>query len=375
MPQTRSIKSPEFSDHEGALTHGEFDDQSIDNQIGEDGYFAEVLGGTALTLTDSESRHLESDEDVATMELGPIVSGYSEDPVSLYLQGIAQYSLLTKGQEVELAQKIEEGEKARTRLKEIELTEDDKSSLLNDIQEADLAKQRFINANLRLVVSIAKKYQSSGLALLDLIQEGNLGLIRAVEKFEWQKGFKFSTYATWWIRQSVTRGIANSGRNVRLPVHIQDTLTIIDRSRQRLFTELDRQPSLEEIADETGLSYEKISEIIDSTSGTISLNEHVANDSDMEVGEMVADSDTSAEVDITITRLGSEAVIKHLFDSLSDVEKTFFKRHYKDGFSLEEIALEFDLPKGKVSQVMEKAKSRLRHPSISGTVQVKDILS
>ena len=179
-----------------------------------------------------------------------------EDLVRLYLSDIGQYTLLTKDDEVHLAQTIEEGREARAELeaaetdKKVKLTPSKKMALKRAVHRGDQAERDFVQSNLRLVVSIAKKYQASGLPLLDLIQEGNLGLMHAVEKFDWRKGFKFSTYATWWIRQAITRGIANTGRTIRLPVHAGDTLARVQKAQSRLELKFGRPPTIKELCDE-----------------------------------------------------------------------------------------------------------------------------
>src|SRR5487761_2636737 len=191
-----------------------------------------------------------------------------EDLVRLYLSDIGQYTLLTKDDEVRLAQAIEEGREARAEIagaeadKKIKLTPAKKQALKRAAHRGEVAERDFVQSNLRLVVSIAKKYQASGLPLLDLIQEGTLGLMHAVEKFDWRKGFKFSTYATWWIRQAITRGIANTGRTIRLPVHAGDLLTRVTKARGRLEGQLGRRPTVTELAIDLELEEEKVTEIL-----------------------------------------------------------------------------------------------------------------
>src|SRR5579862_4444634 len=211
-----------------------------------------------------------------------------EDLVRLYLTDIGQYPLLTKDDEVRLAQQIEGGNAAREQmLRAKSLTPAKKRELRRCARHGDEAQRTFVQSNLRLVVSIAKKYQASGLPLLDLIQEGNLGLMHAVEKFDWRKGFKFSTYATWWIRQAITRGIANTGRTVRLPVHAGDLLAQVIRAGGRLETKLGRRPSTGEIAKDLGLDEHKVVEVIRYAAEPISLSERLRADSDAEIGDVV----------------------------------------------------------------------------------------
>ena len=198
-----------------------------------------------------------------------------EDLVRLYLTDIGQYPLLTKEGEVRLAQQIETGvaAKAETEAKGDKVAPARRRELRRSIRRGDEAQRTFVQSNLRLVVSIAKKYQASGLPLLDLIQEGNLGLMHAVEKFDWRKGFKFSTYATWWIRQAITRGIANTGRTIRLPVHAGDTLARLQKARSRLELKLGRQATLAELAEEVEMAEDKVTEALRFAAEPLSLSE------------------------------------------------------------------------------------------------------
>jgi RNA polymerase sigma factor (sigma-70 family) len=214
-----------------------------------------------------------------------------EDLVRLYLSDIGQYTLLTKDDEVRLAQAIEERASARIELEERgrAVGAARRRELLSHVRAGDLAERTFVQSNLRLVVSIAKKYQASGLPLLDLIQEGNLGLMHAVEKFDWRKGFKFSTYATWWIRQAITRGIANTGRTIRLPVHAGDTLARLQKARTSLERKLGRPASLAELAIECEMTEDKVSEALRFASEPLSLSEPLRDDGDAELGDIVED--------------------------------------------------------------------------------------
>src|SRR5438309_11242809 len=213
-----------------------------------------------------------------------------EDLVRLYLGDIGRHALLTKDDEARLAMAIEEGNSARAEMARAEeagerLSPAKKRELRNKIRCGDDATQTFIQANLRLVVSIAKKYQASELPLLDLVQEGNLGLIHAVEKFDYRKGFKFSTYATWWIRQAITRGIANTGRTIRLPVHAGDLLTRLNKARVLLELRLGRRPSLGELAQELDLPERQVSEILRYAAEPLSLSDPLREDGDAELGD------------------------------------------------------------------------------------------
>jgi RNA polymerase sigma factor (sigma-70 family) len=219
-----------------------------------------------------------------------------EDLVRLYLTDIGRHELLTKDDESRLARQIEAGAEARAQLDaassvnaSVRLDATRKRALREAVRSGEEAQQQFVQANLRLVVSIAKRYQASGLPLLDLVQEGNLGLIHAVEKFDWRKGFKFSTYATWWIRQAITRGIANTGRTIRLPVHAGDTLARLQRARSTLETRLGRPPTIVELAAEVDVSLEKATEAMRFASEPRSLSEPLREDSEADLGDIVED--------------------------------------------------------------------------------------
>ena len=213
-----------------------------------------------------------------------------EDLVRLYLTDIGQYTLLTKDDEVRLAKAIEAGNEAIAQLDAgEELTAAKKRELRRTARQGEEAERQFVQSNLRLVVSIAKKYQASGLPLLDLIQEGNLGLMHAVEKFDWRKGFKFSTYATWWIRQAITRGIANTGRTIRLPVHAGDTLARLQKARSRLELKYGRPATLSELAKEVEMPEDKVTEALRFAAEPLSLSEPLREDGDAELGDVVED--------------------------------------------------------------------------------------
>src|SRR5580693_2495640 len=248
-----------------------------------------------------------------------------EDLVRLYLSDIGQYTLLTKDDEVHLAQTIEEGREAKAELeasendKKIKLTPSRKQALKRAAHRGDQAERDFVQSNLRLVVSIAKKYQASGLPLLDLIQEGNLGLMHAVEKFDWRKGFKFSTYATWWIRQAITRGIANTGRTIRLPVHAGDTLARVQKAQSRLELKFGRPPTIKELCDECEMPEDKLIEALRFRSEPISLSEPLR------------------------MRFG--------LDGAGEIR------------TLEDVGAEMNLTRERIRQIEARAMSKLRHPS------------
>ena len=245
-----------------------------------------------------------------------------EDLVRLYLTDIGQYPLLTKDDEVRLAQQIEGGNAAREQMLDAAkgLTPAKKRELRRSARDGDEAQRTFVQSNLRLVVSIAKKYQASGLPLLDLIQEGNLGLMHAVEKFDWRKGFKFSTYATWWIRQAITRGIANTGRTIRLPVHAGDTLARLQKARARLELKLGRPATLAELAAEVEMPEDKVTEALRFAAEPLSLSEPLREDGDAELGDIVEDRSAESPFEVAATAL-LPAEIEKLLAPLDERER------------------------------------------------------
>ena len=236
-----------------------------------------------------------------------------EDLVRLYLTDIGQYPLLTKDDEVRLAQTIEKGVEARQKLESSEeVTAVEKRDLKRNDRNGEKAERQFVQSNLRLVVSIAKKYQASGLPLLDLIQEGNLGLMHAVEKFDWRKGFKFSTYATWWIRQAITRGIANTGRTIRLPVHAGDTLARLQKARSRLELKYGRPATLTELAADVEMPEDKVIEALRFASEPMSLSEPLREDGDAELGDVVEDRGAASPFEVAATSLLPDEIARLL---------------------------------------------------------------
>jgi len=290
-----------------------------------------------------------------------------EDLVRLYLEDVGRHDLLTKDDEVRLAQAIEDGVAARNELDtNKKLTPTQRRQIRRAIRKGEEAHRQFVNSNLRLVVSIAKKYQSSGLPLLDIVQEGNLGLIHAVDKFDWRKGFKFSTYATWWIRQAIQRGIANSARVIRLPVNAGDMLTALLKLRAQLEGTLGRTPTLAELASEAELPLEKVVEVLRYAVDTVSLDEPVRDDGDAELGDFVEDRNAVAPFDHAATSLLPGEVAKVL-SVLDERERTILTLRFGlDGGgerTLEEVAEHFGLTRERIRQIEARAMSKLRHPS------------
>ena len=263
-----------------------------------------------------------------------------DDPVRMYLKEIGQVSLLSADEEIELAKRVSEGDQA--------------------------AKNKLTEANLRLVVSIAKKYSGRGLHILDLIQEGNTGLIRAVDKFDWTKGNKFSTYATWWIRQAITRAIADQARTIRVPVHMVEVINKATRCNRKLVQELGREPTVEEIAAELGLPVEKIIEANRTAADTLSLDTPVGDEEDTSIGSFVEDERTPGPADATSNALLAEA-LKEILDTLTEREADVLRMRFGmyDGrtHTLEEVGQIFSVTRERIRQIENKAIRKLRHPS------------
>ena len=263
-----------------------------------------------------------------------------DDPVRMYLKEIGQVQLLSAEEEIELAQKVSEGDQA--------------------------AKNKLTEANLRLVVSIAKKYSGRGLHILDLIQEGNTGLIRAVDKFDWTKGNKFSTYATWWIRQAITRAIADQARTIRVPVHMVEVINKATRCNRKLVQELGREPTVEEIAKELNLPVEKIIEANRTAADTLSLDTPVGDEEDTSIGSFVEDERTPGPADATSNALLAEA-LKEILDTLTEREADVLRMRFGmyDGrtHTLEEVGQIFGVTRERIRQIENKAIRKLRHPS------------
>ncbi len=301
-----------------------------------------------------------------------------EDLVRLYLTDIGQYLLLSKDDEVYLAQMIEAGREATGELESNlkSLTPTRKRELKRKIRQGEEAQQTFVKSNLRLVVSIAKKYQASGLPLLDLIQEGNLGLMHAVEKFDWRKGFKFSTYATWWIRQAITRGIANTGRTIRLPVHAGDTLTRVQKAQARLELKLGRPATLDELGSEVELAEDKLVEALRFRSEPLSLSEPLREDGDAELGDVVEDRSAESPFEVAAVALLPEEIDK-LLSPLDEREREILKLRFGldrgESRTLEEVGEYFNLTRERIRQIEARAMSKLRHPS--SDTGARDLLS
>ena len=303
-----------------------------------------------------------------------------EDLVRLYLTDIGQYTLLTKDDEVRLAKAIEAGKIALAEQEAGDaktLTATKRRELRKAIREGEIAERAFVQSNLRLVVSIAKKYQASGLPLLDLIQEGNLGLMHAVEKFDWRKGFKFSTYATWWIRQAIPRGIANTGRTIRLPVHAGDTRARVQKARSRLELKFGRPATLAELSKEVEMPEDKVTEALRFAAEPLSLSEPLREDGDAELGDVVEDRSAESPFEVAATALLPEE-IQRLLAPLDEREREILRLRFGldgsgEGRTLEEVGEHFNLTRERIRQIEARAMSKLRHPS--SDTGARDLLS
>jgi RNA polymerase sigma factor (sigma-70 family) len=290
-----------------------------------------------------------------------------EDLVRLYLNDIGKHGLLTKDDEARLGQCIEKGKAARDELAAGgDLTAARKRQLRKEVREADEATQVFIQSNLRLVVSIAKKYQASDLPLLDLVQEGNLGLIHAVEKFDYRKGFKFSTYVTWWIRQAITRGIANTGRTIRLPVHAGDQLSRLKKARVNLELQFGRRPTVSELAIELDMPERQVAEILRYASEPVSLSDPLREDGDTELGDIIADRSAVSPFEAAAESLLPEEMVR-LLAPLAEREREILRLRFGldrgEPRTLEEVGESFNLTRERIRQIEARAMSKLRHPS------------
>ncbi len=299
------------------------------------------------------------------------------DPVRMYLKEIGKVDLLTAADEVDLAMKIEAGLEASNKLEaaengEIELTRAEMRRLTR-IENVGLeAKQALISANLRLVVSIAKRYVGRGMLFLDLIQEGNLGLIRAVEKFDYEKGFKFSTYATWWIRQAITRAIADQARTIRIPVHMVETINKLVRVQRQLLQDLGRDPTPEEIGAEMDMSADRVREIQKISQEPVSLETPIGEEEDSQLGDFIEDSQAVVPPDAASFSMLQEQLTQVL-DSLADRERKVIELRFGlvDGHprTLEEVGREFGVTRERIRQIESKTLAKLRHPSRSSKLK------
>jgi RNA polymerase primary sigma factor len=288
-----------------------------------------------------------------------------EDAVRLYLRDISPVGLLTAADEVTLAMAIEKAKLAEAKLQTPELSLEERFELEQDIEKGDAARRRLTESNLRLVVSIAKKYMGRGLSLLDLIQEGNIGLMRAVEKFDYRRGFKFSTYATWWIRQAISRAIADQGRTIRIPVHMVEAINRLVQVSRRLQQDLGREPLTTEMAEQLGITPERVEEIMKAARQPVSLETPIGEEEDSLLGDFIEDKDVVNPANQTAFKILQEQ-LEDVLTSLPPREQDVLKMRFglEDGYSLtlEEVGLYFNVTRERILQIEAKALRRLRHP-------------
>lgn len=305
-----------------------------------------------------------------------VLSSIAEDTLRIYLAEAGRAALLTAAEEVELAQAIEAGRQAERELQTSELSRDQRAHLEHLKRQGEQARRRLVEANLRLVVSIARKYVGRGLTLLDLIQEGNIGLMRAIEKFDWRRGFKLSTYATWWIRQAISRAVADQSRAIRLPVHLLESLGQINQAERRLTMELGRPPTDQEIAQAIDLPLDRVEAIRRSAQPPASLDRAMGDEEGSSLGDLVPDDRQASPFAITSVNLLREA-IQDAIGQLSQRERDVLRLRYglDDGQprTLEEVGRELGVTRERIRQIEAHAIRKLRHPSRSRLL--RDFLS
>ena len=319
-------------------------------------------------------------EEEELVDPNTLVDSFSiDDPVRMYLKEIGKVPLLAPDEEIELAQKMSAGNLAKEQLEEAEegsLSPEDQAELKKLAKAGDAAKQKLAEANLRPVVSIAKRYVGRGMLFLDLIQEGNLGLIKAVEKFDYTKGYKFSTYATWWIRQAITRAIADQARTIRIPVHMVETINKVIRVSRQLLQELGHDPSPDEIAEEMNMPVEKVREILKIAQEPVSLETPIGEEEDSHLGDFIDDDTASEPSEAASFTLLKEQLVDVL-STLTPREEKVLKLRFgiEDGRTrtLEEVGKEFNVTRERIRQIEAKALRKLRHPSRSK--KLKDFLN
>jgi RNA polymerase primary sigma factor len=319
---------------------------------------------------------LEEEEILSKPEVQIDLDGISaDDTVSLYLKQMGQVPLLTGMEEITLARQIEEGDRARCRLRDRSLLSEERCKLVSTVNTGEQARTKLVEANTRLVVSVAKKYIGQGVHFLDLIQEGNIGLMKAVEKFDYHRGYKFSTYATWWIRQGITRALAQQSRLIRLPVHAGDQIRRIYRIAEQLEQETGRRPTPEEISDRVGLGVIKVERLLRISRYPVSLERPVGDDGDTEFGDFIEDDESLPPTDVAHQQLLREA-LEQVMGALTPREARILRLRFglRDGHAhtLEEVGEKFGLTRERIRQIEHQALDRLRHPYRSK--QLRDYL-
>ena len=356
-----------------ALSHLELSSEDIDKvyetletmgiEVETNGVLEKVIGDDDDSFEPEEVEEVPEEELVDTSAMAETFA--IDDPVRMYLKEIGKVDLLSPEEEVTLAERMQKGNEAEER-----------AQLEKDIKLGDRAKKRLAEANLRLVVSIAKRYVGRGMLFLDLIQEGNLGLIKAVEKFDSTKGFKFSTYATWWIRQAITRAIADQARTIRIPVHMVETINKVIRVSRQLLQELGHDPSPEEIAKEMNMPVDRVRDILKIAQEPVSLETPIGEEEDSHLGDFIPDDDAPEPAEAASFMLLKEQLVEVLKTLTPREEKVLRLRFgIEDGHTrtLEEVGKEFNVTRERIRQIEAKALRKLRHPSRSK--KLKDFLN
>jgi len=365
------VFSTDDEDYEDAIQTLENNDVTISYDA-EDDLEDDLSLDADIDLEDidlSEELGIEEDEDIDIdiENFDSLPSNVKvDDPVRMYLKEIGKIPLLTYEEETKLAKKIVEGRKAEERINGFEeLSDEELEELQTKVDDAQRAKNKLVEANLRLVVSNAKKFMNRGLHLLDLIQEGNMGLMKAVEKFDYEKGFKFSTYATWWIKQSINRAIADQARTIRIPVHMVETINRLVRTQRQLVQELSREPTPEEVAERMGMTVEKVQTIQKIAQEPISLEAPVGEEEDSSLGDFVFDHEALAPDEFT----SKEYLRKELdaaLSTLTDREELVIRMRFglDDGKprTLEDVGIYFGVTRERIRQIEAKALKKLKHP-------------
>jgi len=325
---------------------------------------AEKLRASGVRLTEEGPGVTEEVVEVGAVSVS--------DPVRLYLNEIGRYSLLTAQQEVELAMQMEAGRRAGARLGDDDLTGEDIAMLRHEKDMGEEAHRQLVQSNLRLVVALARRYVGRGMALLDLIQEGNVGLMRAVERFDYRRGFKFSTYATWWIRQAISRAIADQGRTIRMPIHVLDSVNKLIRAKRELTQLLGRDPTVEELATDLDLDMDRVAELERIAQDTVSLETPVGEDDSGTLADLVEDLDSDAPADAAAFASLQDQLARAL-EGLNDREREVLIMRFglKDGRmrTLEEVGAHFKVTRERIRQLETKALAKLRHPDKSQRLQ------
>ena len=382
-PTRRGIKREliEKGKKKGVLTFKEISDAFEDIEVTPEEIerLYDIFEKESIELVEDLDKELEEIE-VSKEELEDlsVPEGINiDDHVKMYLKEIGKVNLLTPEEELSLAKRMADGETAKEQLEEIgeEIDEDTKKQIDLLIADGEKAKKSLAEANLRLVVSIAKRYVGRGMLFLDLIQEGNLGLIKAVDKFDYTKGYKFSTYATWWIRQAITRAIADQARTIRIPVHMVETINKLVRVSRQLVQELGREPTPEELAKELNMPVDKVREISKISQEPVSLETPIGEEEDSHLGDFIPDEDAPAPSEAASFVLLKEqlgAVLETLSEREAKVLRLRFGLDDGRARTLEEVGKEFDVTRERIRQIEAKALRKLRHPSRSK--KLKDFL-